>query len=129
MDVGSKEDDGARCRVYYIQEVSGNFSKKKVTDMSNFRRIKAPDAAEVTKEAKLQVLVNNLEDVTVKAERKGKSLSDQQKYGKESLLKKEDDGELILVASEKSGKLNPMSPDLYRQAMQPHIQNDTVHSR
>ena len=39
MDVGSKEDDGARCRVYYIQEVSGNFSKKKVTEMSNFRRM------------------------------------------------------------------------------------------
>ena len=44
-------------------------------------------------------------------------------------MKREDDGELILVASDRSGKLIQMSPDLYRQAMQPHIQNDTVHSR
>ena len=42
------------------------------------------------------------------------TLSDQQKRDKERLLKREDDGELILVASDKSGKLIPMSPALYR---------------
>ena len=138
MDDGSKKNEGASCRVYDVEGGNVDFSKKKVTDMSNWRRIKVPDAAEVKKEATLQVLVNNLEDVAVKAERKGKSclkdvvstLSDQQKLGKERLLKREDDGEIILVASDKSGKLIPMSPTLYsRQAMQPHIHNDTVHSR
>ena len=34
-----------------------------------------------------------------------------------------------MVASDKSGKLAVMSPELYKQCMQPHIEGDTEHTR
>ena len=56
-------------RVYNPDERSVDWSKTRVTDMATCRRITVPDAAEASKEAKLQVLINNLEDVAVKAGR------------------------------------------------------------
>ena len=88
-----EEAERASCRVFDVDEGRVDLSKKKVTDMSSCRRIKVPDAAEVSKEAKLQVLINNLEDVAVKAGRKEKScpvdggstMTAEQKRGKERL--------------------------------------------
>ena len=49
--------------------------------------------------------------------------------GRLRLLEREKAGELVLVCSDKSGKLYPMSRALYKQCMQPHIEGDTVHTR
>ena len=127
-------------RVYSPDEDIVDMSKKRVTDMATCRRIKVPDAAETSKEAKIQVLINNLEDVAIQAgreeaafQRDGRSgvsaMNQQQRRGKKSLLRRQKNGELILVASDKSGKLIPMSPELYRKSMEPHIHGDSVHTR
>ena len=108
--------------------------------MENCRRITVPDAAEASKESKIQVLIDNLEDVAKKAGREEQSclkagssnlstMTEQQRRGKLSLIRREKNEELVLVASDKSGKLIPMSPELYRQSMEPHIRGDSVHSR
>ena len=127
-------------RVYDPEDRSVDMSKKRVTDMENCRRITVPDAAEASKESKIQVLIDNLEDVAKKAGREEQSclragssnlstMTEQQRRGKLSLIRREKNEELVLVASDKSGKLIPMSPELYRQSMEPHIRGDSVHSR
>ena len=47
------------------------------------------------------------------------TLTDQQRRGKESLLRREKAGELIMVGSDKSGKNIPMSVELYKSCMEP----------
>ena len=97
-------------RVYDPDERSVDMGKKRVTDIENCRRITVPDAAEASKESKIQVLIDNLEDVAKKAGREeqsflraGKSnlstLTEQQRRGKSSLIRREKNGELVLVRS------------------------------
>ena len=57
-------------RVYDPEEGSVNFRRKRVTDLANCKRITVPNAAEASKEAKIQVLVNNLEDAISRNRRK-----------------------------------------------------------
>ena len=45
------------------------------------------------------------------------------------MLDREKAGELVLVCSDKSGKLYPMSRELYRQCMEPYIHGDSEHTR
>ena len=47
--------------------------KKRVTDIENCQRITVPDPAEASKESKIQVLIDNLEDVAKKAGREEQS--------------------------------------------------------
>ena len=90
--------------------------------------------------AKIQVLIDGLEEAMRENGRKEKScpkagksslstLTDQQRRGKESLLRREKAGELIMVGSDKSGKNIPMSVQLYKSCMEPHIKDDSEHSR
>ena len=53
-------------RVFNCDEGRIDFRKKRVTDMETCKRISIPDAAEASKEAKIQVLINNLEDVVAR---------------------------------------------------------------
>ena len=57
-------------RVYDPEEGSVNFRWKRVTELANCKRITVPNAAEASKEAKIQVLVNNLEDAISRNRRK-----------------------------------------------------------
>ena len=101
----------------------------KIEDMRKLR-VTVPEAAEFAKEAKIQVLIDGLEEAMRRNGRKektcpkaGKSslstLPDQQRRGKESLLRREKAGELIMVGSDKSGKNIPMSVELYKSCMEP----------
>ena len=84
-------------------------------------RIKVPDAAEASKEAKIQVIINNLEDVVTRngkkeatCRRAGRAslfttMSEEAQRGKQSILEREMAGELICLASDKSGKLAVMT--------------------
>ena len=103
--------------------------KAKIEDMRKLR-VRVPEAAEFAKEAKIQVLIDGLEEAMRRNGRKektcpkaGKSslstLTDQQRRGKESLLCREKAGELIMVRSDKSGKNIPMSVELYKSCMEP----------
>ena len=141
LDDQEEEAVLASKRVYDPEEGKVDFRKKKVTDMKTCKRITVPYAAEASKEAKIQVLVNNLEDA-VKRNRKKEAaclkaggpeslstMSDAARAGKQSILEREKAGELVLLASDKSGKLAVMSPTLYRDCMQPHLEGDTEHTR
>ena len=54
-------------RVYDSEKGVVDFKKKVVTSLVRCKRITVPEAAEVRKEAKIQVLINNLEDVLRKS--------------------------------------------------------------
>ena len=127
------------------QDVEAELETRRVYDAAkgsvSFRRITVPDAAPAAKEAKLQVLVRNLEDVVKRAGndekaflRAGRSnllstMSMSAERGKQSILEREKAGELVLMSSDKSGKLAVMTPALYRECMEPHIAGDTEHTR
>ena len=57
------------------------------------------------------------------------SLNNDQQRGRESILKREREGELIVVLTDKSGKRAVMTPEIYHQLMEPHITGDTIHTR
>ena len=117
-------------RVFDPEARIEDMRKLRVTDLPTCERITVPEAAEPAKEAKIQVLIDGLEEAMRKNGRKektcpkaGKSsfstLPDQQRRGKESLLRREKAGELIMVGSDKSGKNIPMSVELYKSCMEP----------
>ena len=92
------------------------------------------------KEAKNQVLIDNLEDVVMKNERKeqaclldGKpqisTLSAQERKGRASLQAREKAGELVIVSTDKIGKLAVIDTDMDKKCMEPHMQGDTVHTK
>ena len=127
-------------RVFDPEEKVEDLRKLRVTDLPTCKRITVPEAAEPAKEAKIQVLIDGLEEAMRKNGRKEKScpkagrsslstLTDQQRRGKESLLRREKAGELIMVGSDKSGKNIPMSVEMYKLCMEPHIKDDSIHSR
>ena len=84
-----------------------DFGRRRVTDMSNCKRITVPGPC--SKETKLQTLINNLEDMVEKAaraEKNGKKsktcprarndpLDEKQLGGKKRLLKCQNAGKLI----------------------------------
>ena len=136
MRKNGKEALFASRRVFDCETGEVNFRKKRVTDMVTCKRITAPFAAEASEEAKIQVLVDNLDDAVKRNSKKAaaflkagglnslSTLSEEAQKGKQSILERERAGELVVLASDKSGKLAVMSPDLYKQCMQPHIAGD-----
>ena len=90
-------------------------------------------------EDKLQLLVGQLEDVfdvecrKLKSSlRAGKSTSvhtTQQLAGKESLFKRQNDGELVLLESDKNGIIVAVSKDLFIKKIKPHIKDDDIVDR
>ena len=141
LDEQEEEAILASKRVYDQEEGKVDFRKKRVTDMATCKRITVPNAAEASKEAKIQVLVNNLEDAVRRNQKKEaeclkaggpdslSTMSEAARRGKQRILEREKAGELVLLASDKSGKLAVMSPTLYKDCMQPHIEGDTEHTR
>ena len=66
MDEQAQEAVMATRRVFDRDDGVVDFRKKRVTDMETCKRITPPDAAEASREAKIQVLIDNLEDVVTK---------------------------------------------------------------
>ena len=130
LEVEEQEALLASRRVFDPEAKIEDMRKLRVTDLPTYKRITVPEAAEPVKEAKIQVLIDGLEEAMRRNGRKektcpkaGKSslstLPDQQRRGKESLLRREKAGELIMVRSDKSGKNIPMSVELYKSCMEP----------
>ena len=130
LEVEEQEALLASRRVFDPEAKIEDRRKLRVTDLPTCKRITVPEASEFAKEAKIQVLIDGLEEAMRKNGRKektcpkaGKSslstLTDQQRRGKESLLRREKAGELIMVGSDKSGKNIPMSVELYKSCMEP----------
>ena len=152
MSVGADEDNSsqgmetgesisATRRVYNEEEKSADFRKKRVTDSGLNKIITVPDSVVEDKEVKIEALVNILENIIDKEAEKehprfhgaGRSsatnstLNKQQRAERRSLLDREKSGELVIVASDKSGKRAAMKKELYIGLMEPHMVGDTVH--
>ena len=140
-----KEAEMASRRVYDESLRVADFRKKRVNDTGLNKRIKLPEPVAIQKETKIQSLVDDLEELAVKAGkgaaaclRAGKagtgpgppsSLTVAQQRGRASIKAREKAGELVLVCSDKSGKRAVMTPEVYKQLMEPHIRGDTIHTR
>ena len=123
-----------------------DMAKQRVTNMKSCKRVHVQGPCK--KEAKLQTLINSLEDILEKAEEDEKRsraysksssfpragcsslvLTESQMRGRKKLLERQAAGECVLCRTDKSGKLCVLSKDLYVKKMLPHIQNDKVVSR
>ena len=115
-------------RVCDTEQGSVDFRKKRVTDTKTFKRKKPSDAAEAAKEAKIKVMINNLEDMVMKNCMKVEvclkdekpivsTLNAKARRGRSSLKEREKAGELVFVSSDKIGKLAVMETNLYNQCM------------
>ena len=111
-----------------------DFRKRRVTDTGLNKRITLPYPVDTRTEEKIQDLVNDLDEAILRAEREDESgrlragkqnpssLNNDQQRGRESILKRKREGELIVVLTDKSGKRAV-------QLMEPHITGDTIHTR
>ena len=122
-----------------------DFRKKRVNDTGLNKRIKLPEPVAIQKETKIQSLVNDLDEIAMRAGKKAaiclrhgragtgplpsSTLTEAQQRGRASIKAREKAGELVLVCSDKSGKRAVMTPEIYKQLMEPHIRGDTVHTR
>ena len=114
--------------------------------MKNCKRVFVPGPCK--KEAKLQTLINRLEDIVEKTaadEKRLKNganrsmfpkdgcstpvLTESQIKGKMKLLKRQAAGECILCRTDKSGKISVLSKELYIKKMFPHIEQDVIVDR
>ena len=140
MDDEVEDEVLASRRVFDSEVGCVDFRKKRMTDMETCKRIKPSDAAQAAKEAKIKLLIDNLEDVVMRNERKEKAclvdgrprnstLSAEARRGRASLQAREKAGELVIVSTDKSEKLAVIETAMYKQCMEPHIQGDTLHTR
>ena len=118
-----------------------DFRKRRVTDTGLNKRITLPYPVDTRTEEKIQDLVNDLDEAILRAGREDESgrlragkqnpssLNNDQQRGRESILKREREGELIVVLTDMSGKRAVMTPEIYHQLMEPHITGDTIHTR
>ena len=101
---------------------------------------KLPDPVTIQKETKIQALVDNLEGLAIKAgkqaaagQRDGgrdqSTLTEAEQRGRDSIMRREKSGELVLTLTYKSGKRAVMTPEIYDELMEPHIRGDTIHTR
>ena len=119
-----KETEMASSRVYDKNSRTADFSRKRGTDTGLHKRIKLPDPVTIQKETKIQALVDDLEEATMKAGRQASmflrdgrptqsTLTEYQLKGRTSVKAREKAGELVLVGSDKSGKRAVMTTDIY----------------
>ena len=128
-------------RVYDETEKVLDFRKRRVTDTGLNKRITLPYPVDTRTEEKIQDLVKDLDEAILRAGREDESgrlragkqnpssLNNDQQRGRESILKREREGELIVVLTDMSGKRAVMTPEIYHQLMEPHITGDTIHTR
>ena len=128
-------------RVYDETEKVVDFRKKRVTDTGLNKRITLPYPVDTRTEDKIQDLVNDLDEAILRAGREDESgrlragkqnpsgVNNDQQRGRENILKREREGELIVVLTDMSGKRAVMTQEIYHQLMEPHITGDTIHTR
>ena len=118
-----------------MYDLEKKFSNRRVTDMKTCRRVYVPGPMN-NHEDKLQVFVEQLENaVDVEWEklkfspREGelKSVYNlQQQAGRKSLINRQNDGELVLLESDKSLNVVAVSKDLFMNKMEPHIKDGVI---
>ena len=138
----AEEAEMAGRRVYDDETLTADFRKRRVTDSKLNKRITVPEPAVQDKEVKIEALVNMLETIVDKEARKEtptfhgsgrpgqlSTLTEQQRKGRKSLKSREKSGELVILASDKSGKRAVMRRELYVELMEPHMAGDTIHTK
>ena len=142
QDSQGMENEIEASNVFEPRSNTLDLGKQRVTDMKTCKRVHVPGPCKM--EAKLQTLINQLEDVVEKAEADEKRrkvhsypgsgcsslvLTERQMKGKAKLLRRQSDGECVLCRTDKSGKLCVLSKELFIKKMLPHIENDHVVDR
>ena len=106
--------------------------RRRVTDLKENTRVYLPKPLPINEEAKIQIRRERLEKVyrdfvnencTDKGEQRS-NLTSAQKRGIASLKKRIKDGELIVMVTDKSGKLAVVSMEMYLEMGKVHTKND-----
>ena len=117
-------------RVYNIDEKQFNYKLARSTDLPFNISTYMPKSLEATEEVKLQCLKRELMKITEMYNRNTKSalsnLSQAQKEGLKSLKQRQDDNEIVVFQTDKSGKIVVDSLENYIEAAKPHIGNDEI---
>ena len=109
------------------------FSNRRVTDMKTNRRITIPD----TMDENMEIVLANMKSRVVavgkdyirkncdsKGHIKATNLKPEEEVGIKKLLKRIDDEEILVQATDKSGQLAVITPESYISSMQPHIEGN-----
>ena len=139
LEEEQEAEEVATKMVYEEDAKKVDYRKKRVTDMPTNKRITAPRAAPVENEIKIQMLVQTLEKIAKLAGKEDESrqwdgcsestLSVAALRGRRSLLKRERDGELVILGSDKSGERVVMEVKLHTEIMSQHTEGDTIVTR
>ena len=124
-------------KIVYNEETSSvDFRKKKVTEMSQCRRIETP---EELKDSKIEIAIAsvksklsniNEEYISEKCDQRGKiletNLTNDEITGLKSLKERIKNGEIMVAPTDKSGKLSVNTRDNYIASLESHVNNDIV---
>ena len=117
-------------RVYNIDEKQFNYKLARSIDLHFNISTYMPKSLEATEEVKLQCLKMELMKITEMYTRNTKSalsnLSQAQKEGLKSLKQRQDDNEIVMFQTDKSGKIVVDSAENYIEAAKPHIGKDEI---
>ena len=115
--------------IYDIEKNVIDFGNRRTTDLKNNARVIFPKTLDFQSEAKLELL--RIEAMGVlraymreKCDRKGNqvsNLSGAESRGLKSLLRRTREGEIVVLSTDKSGKLAVMDRDSYEQAGLSHV--------
>ena len=121
--------------VYDEANATVMFSKARVTDFPSCRRITVPEPEDEDSEVVFAAMKEEIVGVTksVMAEicdEKGnilkQNISKVEMKALRNLKKRVNEGEILIVPTDKSGRLSVTTKESYVQAMQPHVTNDIV---
>ena len=114
---------------------SMNFAKQRVTDMESCRRINTPDPGKerdeiVIANLKSRFVSAGMDYVKQNCDKKGniieQNIDKETSDGIKSLKERSDKNEIIVVPTDKSGRLAVNTIENYVESMEPHIANDKI---
>ena len=112
-----------------------DFTKQTVTGLPTCRRIFVPGPASDHVEITLAHIKQGIDLITdkyikdncdSKGNQKASNLSKDEVAGLKSLKKRVADNEILIVPTDKTGKITVTTPERYIASMQPHVANDVI---
>ena len=117
---------------HFLQENQFDFRNMKATDMPFNKRVSLPNPLKHEMEVKIQMLKQNLDDITkdyiINNDRNNaqSNLSETQKDGLRSLKERKKSGEVVVFQTDKTNSFSVDTLDNYRIAGQCHTEKDEV---
>ena len=119
-------------KVYRDDKTTIDFRKMKATYLPFNRRVYIPSPLEEHNKLLLQVLKQELVDISnkyVRDRNNGKvsrNISKEQELGMKSLIEKSKKGDIVIQCTDKSGRQSVDTPENYIMATEEHIKNDII---